>query len=165
MDAKDTIEIESKPFGKIEVSKKQQIIFNEGLYGFEKEKEFYLLDMEDKGPFYYLQSGQNKDLVFILINPYMFKHDFIADFSKNDLKKLKVETEDDAKDKLLIFAIVTIPENNKDMTANLLGPVLINKNDRLGIQALSLVEGYTTKHNIMEELNRKNLEANGGAAC
>ena len=162
MDTKDIIDIETKPYGKMKISSKQKVSFEEGLYGFEKKKNFYLIDMEENsGVMYYLQSADEKELAFILINPYMFKSDYVLNVSKADLKKIGVEKEEDAKDKLLTFAIVTIPENYDDMSANLLGPVLINAEKRLGIQALSLVEGYTTKHCILEELKKSSDK--GGA--
>ncbi len=156
MSTQELIEINTKPYGKVKVSKKQRIVFNEGLYGFENENEFYLLDMEeDDGPFYYLQSGNNEDLVFILINPYTFKKDFVLDVSRGDLKKIKVDNPaENLEDKLLVFSIVTIPEDGADMTANLLGPIVINVEKQLGIQALSLIEGYTTKHSILKELEK-----------
>lgn len=147
------IEIESKPYGKIKIQSKQKVTFEEGLYGFEREKVFYLLDMDEEGPFYYLQSSSCKELAFLLVNPYTFKNDFVLDVSINDLKKIGLKGENDANDKLLVFSIVTIPDDPKDMTANLLGPILINAKKRLGIQALSLVESYTTKHKILDELN------------
>ncbi len=150
----EIIEIDSRPYGKIKISAKQRINFEEGMYGFEKEKTFYLLDMENEGPFYYLQSAKSKELAFVLINPYMFKSDFILDVSKSDLNKIGIEKPEEAESKILVFAIVTIPENSQDMTANLLGPILINVETRQGVQALSLVEGYTTKHKILEELSR-----------
>ena len=157
----EIIEIESRPYGKIKISAKQKVTFEEGLYGFEKEKVFYLLDMENDGPFYYLQSANSKDLAFVLINPYMFKPDFILDVSRSDLVKVGIEKEDDAEGKILVFSIVTIPDNSQDMTANLLGPILINVETRLGVQALSLVESYTTKHKILEELSKSSGQ--GGA--
>jgi flagellar assembly factor FliW len=164
VDTKDVIEIETKPYGKMKVSLKQRVSFEEGLYGFEKKKEFYLLDMEENsGVMYYLQSAEDKEVAFILINPYMFKGDYVLDVSKSDLKKIGLDKEEEVKDLLLTFAIVTIPEKYDEMSANLLGPVLINAQKRLGIQALSLVEGYTTKHKILEELKKSSDK--GGAGC
>lgn len=157
VDTTETVEVETKMYGTMQVSIKQKIIFEEGLYGFEKLSVFYLLDTEDGGPFYYLQSGEDKDLLFILINPYIFKKDFVLDVRKEDLNKIGISKEEDA-EKMLVFSIVTILENSKGMTANLLGPILINTDKKVGIQALSLVEGYSTKHNILEEMKNTSEE-------
>ncbi len=156
MSTEELIEVKTKPYGKIQVNPKQRIEFDEGLYGFENEKIFFLLDMEEEdGPFYYLQSGTSEELVFILINPYTFKKDFVLDIARGELKKLGISnTKEDFEDKILIFAIVTIPEDGSDITANLLGPVVINVQEQKGIQALSLVEGYATKHSILKELDK-----------
>ena len=58
-------------------------------------------------------------------------------------------------DNLLVFAIVTIPENTSNMTANLQGPVIINPDTNLGRQAISLSEKYTVRHNILVELKKR----------
>jgi flagellar assembly factor FliW len=58
---------------------------------------------------------------------------------------------DRAEEFLSVFAIVTITEDS--MTANLLGPIIINNQDRKGKQALALNQDYSTKHDILEELN------------
>ena len=52
------------------------------------------------------------------------------------------------------------------MTANLLGPIIINIKDKIGKQALALNEEYSTRHDILDELNsNKNLrEALGVSA-
>jgi len=157
VDTKETVEINSQPFGKIQVSSDQKIIFDEGLYGFERYKVFYLLSMKDdeESPFLYLQNGEDVYPSFILINPYLFKQDYVLDVSPGELQKIGINTEEDAKENLLVFVIVTIPEDSSGMTANLLGPVLINKNLKSGIQALSLNEKYGTKHNIIEEMKNK----------
>jgi flagellar assembly factor FliW len=55
---------------------------------------------------------------------------------------------------LLVFAIVTIPSNPSEMTANLQGPVIINPEKRLGRQAISLSDRYSVKHRILDEMKK-----------
>ena len=50
------------------------------------------------------------------------------------------------------FSIVTIPENASKMTANLQGPIIINRRTRVGRQSISLDPECRVRHSIMSEL-------------
>ena len=56
-------------------------------------------------------------------------------------------------EKALIFSIVTIPTDGTAMTANLQGPLVINRDNRLGIQAVLTDSRWKTKHDIIAELS------------
>jgi len=51
-----------------------------------------------------------------------------------------------------VFSIVTIPENQNRMTANLQGPLLINRKKRIGRQSISLNPEWRVRHVIVDEL-------------
>ena len=55
---------------------------------------------------------------------------------------------------LLVLAIVTIPENPTETTANLQGRVIINTKKKLGRQAISLSDQYHVRHLILEEMKQ-----------
>ena len=55
-------------------------------------------------------------------------------------------------DDVLVFAIVTIPGEGGSVTANLMGPLIINKANRLGIQTVLADSRWHVKHDIMAEL-------------
>ncbi len=148
------LEINSKPYGKVTVSKDQLITFTDGILGFENLKEYYLLD-RDEGPFYWLQSVDVTEIAFIIINPMYFKADYRLELSQKDFKDIDLYSEKDIEENTLLFVIVTIPPDNpKNMTANLLGPIIINKLNKKGKQALSLNNEYNTRHNILDELEK-----------
>ena len=78
--------------------------------------------------------------------------DYSPTISDSDASKLGL-TADSPK---LVFAIVTVPRKNpRSMTANLLGPLVINPLTRQGKQVIVTDEHYTTRHSIMEEINKK----------
>jgi flagellar assembly factor FliW len=56
---------------------------------------------------------------------------------------------------VLIFSIITVPPQNPQMmTANLLGPIVINGCTRRGKQVIVQDEEYTTRHRVVDELER-----------
>lgn len=63
--------ISTSIWGDIEVNEKEVYRFEKGIPGFEETTEFVLLD-QDEAPFYYLQSLQQKELSFVLVDPFIF---------------------------------------------------------------------------------------------
>lgn len=138
--------IETKAFGKIEIDETQRLRFPRGLLGFEKFKEFALLKA-DREPFFHLQSLDMAEISFILIDPFLFRPDYELDVSDAELEAIKVKNQED----VLVFAIVTIPASGTT-TANLMGPLVINKEAREGFQAILSDSRWQTKHDILREL-------------
>jgi flagellar assembly factor FliW len=141
--------IDTKAYGQVEVDERQRITIPFGLYGFESLSEFVLMDARQR-PFYWLQSVDVRDVAFVLIDPKVIRQDFDADIDPMDFEALELEDSDD--DRFLQFAIVTIPEDRQDMTANLQGPIIINKESRIGRQCISRSDRWHVRHNILEEM-------------
>ncbi|TVQ39902.1 MAG: flagellar assembly protein FliW [Spirochaetaceae bacterium] len=140
--------IDTKAYGPLELAEKQLVRFPEGLYGFEQHTEFGLLDAH-RPPFYWLQSTHDREVAFILVNPYLFRSDYVLDIAAEDLEQIGSPEEDD----ILVFAILTIPAEG-EVTANLQGPLVINRAQRIGKQSISLDPRWKTKHEIASEMTR-----------
>lgn len=142
-------------FGEIEIDDKKIINFIDGIPGFDDQKRFIIIDNPDETvPFKWLQSIDEPELAFIIINPFIFKDDYEFDLPKHIIEKLKIKEEND----VLVYSIVVIPEDITKMTANLAGPVIINARERLGKQIVLDDNRYTTKHYILENAKAKGKE-------
>ena len=117
--------VHTKPYGEIDVDERQKLFFPFGILGFENLKNYVLIDAKQQ-PFYWLQSLDVTEIAFVLINPYIFRPDYSVDVPQEELEEIQIEEEDD----ILVLAIVTIPENQSNMTANLQGPIVINKKSK-----------------------------------
>lgn len=144
------MKIKTKPYGKIEVDEHQRIHFPEGIIGFEGIQNYFLLDSRE-GPFYWLQSEEYPELAFLIIDPRIFRTDYELEVNESDLDTLAPKSKDD----LLDFAIVTVPEDHSKISANLMGPILINKRTRMAKQVVSKNDSYGVKHYILEEMKKK----------
>jgi flagellar assembly factor FliW len=142
--------IHTKPFGEIEVDKKQIIDFPDGILGFDFIKKFVILDSDENSPFKWMQAYSEPDLAFIIIQPVYFKPDYELNISQSDIEAVEAENPS----LLLVFTIVTIPANPSDMTANLQGPIIINTKKKLGRQVISLSDKYSVKHRIIDEMKK-----------
>jgi flagellar assembly factor FliW len=140
------MKIKTKPYGEIDVSEKQRIHFPDGMFGFEEVKDYFLLDSEE-GPFYWLQSAEHPDLAFVLIDPRVFKKGYKLELREEDYTAIEARKGD-----VLDFTIVTVPEDPEKISANLMGPIIINRKSRKARQAISENDEYTVKHYIMEEI-------------
>ncbi len=143
------MEINTKAYGTIEINEKQIIHFPSGIFGFESLRDFALLDAEQQ-PFFWLQSLEVEQIAFILINPLIFRPDYTPSIVERELEDIGLGGKDDVNS--LLFAIVTIPADQNKMTANLQGPVVINKENKVGRQFISTSSDWKVKHLIFEEL-------------
>lgn len=142
------MKIDSKPFGTIDVDERQRITFPQGLFGFEELREFVLLDAVQP-PFYWLQSVEDQEVAFVLIEPRFFRPDYKLEIDREDREEIGIGTDGDP----LVFAIVTIPNDDHErMSANLQGPVVINRQSRIARQTIATNSRWRVKHYIIEEL-------------
>jgi len=142
------MKVNTKAFDEIEIDEKQKVFIPQGLFGFEDYTEYVIFDAEHE-PFYWLQSTKEKEIAFILINPFLFRKDYEANVTNEDLAEIGIKSPDNA----LIFVIVTIPLDGSPMTANLQGPLILNKESMTGMQAILADSKWKTRHDIMAEVN------------
>jgi len=154
------LKIRTKPYGEIEVNERQRITFPEGLIGFEDVHEYFLIDSKE-GPFYWLQAGEFPELAFLLVDPRLFMEDYRLEVKEHDVRAIGAEQNED----LLDFAIVTVPEDPQKISANLMGPIIVNRKTRTALQVISEHDGYTVKHYILEELKKRRKLPEETEAC
>ena len=118
--------VESDLLGEISVGTEEVVDFPAGLLGFPDCRRFVLVPSEREG-LYWLQSADHRELVFLLVDPFLAVDGFVVDLAPPDLAELQAATESD----LVILAIVTLaaPENG-GCTVNLQGPIALNLRER-----------------------------------
>lgn len=144
------MEVKTKVNGIVNVEEKQLVTFPEGLLGFEKYKKFALIDSEYE-PFIWLQSTEESNLAFLMIDPFLICNDYEADIDDSTLKNIGVESAED----IIIMTLVTIPKDGSAITANFLGPIVINKKNRKCLQVILNDNRWTTKFDIVKALKKK----------
>ncbi|MGQ9617157.1 MAG: flagellar assembly protein FliW [Spirochaetota bacterium] len=144
------MKIQTKPYGEIEVSEKQRLFFPEGIIGFEDIKYYFMLDSRE-GPYYWLQAEGYPELAFIIMNPRLFKDDYKLMVREEDLKSIDINS----RDEMLDFVILTVPEDLTKISANLMGPIIINRKTRKAKQVISENDEYTVKHYIIDEIKSR----------
>ena len=141
------MKVDTKAFGLVELDEKQKVKIPLGLFGFEDYTEYVLLDAEHE-PFFWLQSIDEKEIAFVIINPFLFRKDYEANVTNEELAEIGIKSAENA----LVFVIVTIPQDGGNMTANLQGPIIINKESMTAMQAILPDPKWKTKHDIIAEM-------------
>lgn len=145
------MEIKTRDFGDIAAKAEDLIKFTEGLYGFEDHTEYLILKDDPEDDILYLQSAENPDLSFVLIDPYSIINWFNPVLSEEDLKDLKVKNESELK--FLVIAI--IKEELKDSLVNLKSPIAINPELKIAKQVIVQDLSYPLRYEIFK--NREGI--------
>jgi flagellar assembly factor FliW len=144
------MEIKTKAMGTVTVVDRQIINLDQGFYGFGQFHRFALIDASQK-PFIWVQSLEKEDLAFLAIDPFLFRPDYEIDVDDALLSSLGIESPAD----VLVFALITIPADGSAITANLSGPLIVNKKNNRAIQAILADPRWKTKHDLVAETAAK----------
>ncbi len=126
------------------------IIFKEGIPGFDKDKKFIIMPVEDEGPFYYLQS-LDSDLCLLIADPFVFFPDYQIDLPD---EQVNILGQGEAHEKLVVYVILTLHEDFRLTTANLMAPIIVNAITRNGVQYIPQQSGYSSKSVIFAAKNK-----------
>ncbi|MDK2901917.1 MAG: flagellar assembly factor FliW [Thermosediminibacterales bacterium] len=158
--------LRTRNFDELEIEEEKEIYFKNGILGFEKIKRYIILENKRHAPFKWLQAVTDPDTAFVVIEPSFFIDHYNPDLKQEDLDELKLKDKNEA----CFYAIVVVPKNVENMTANLKAPIVINCKKRLGKQVVLEDNSYSVRHKILcqlrilntEKENLKNTAVNGG---
>ncbi len=121
------------------------VTFPSGIPGFESNKQFVIVSIPEYAPFEWLVCIDGSRLRFAIINPLLFASDYTPKIVKEQIEGLAIVKPEE----LLLYVIVTIRENPLESTANLTGPILINRTKKIGKQIIIDDDRYTTQEPIL----------------
>jgi flagellar assembly factor FliW len=137
-------------FGQLTVGNDEIIRIPHGIMGFPEYSEFCLVDPGDETLILWLQSLQNPEIAFPMLEPKIFRTDYAARLSAAELRELKLENINQS----AVFSILTIPSDITQMTANLKAPLVINLKEQIARQVVLQENEYTIKHLMFKELRQ-----------
>jgi flagellar assembly factor FliW len=115
--------------------------FPDGLVGFREAHRFALLESSRAGsPFSCLVSLDFPELGFVVCDPIQLWPGYGADLPP--LAEGRVEDR-------AALAIVTVPGNAHEMTANLMAPLVVDCRSRTGRQVVLDTGRYSTRHTLL----------------
>jgi flagellar assembly factor FliW len=144
------MEVKTKTMGTVSVEDSRILDFPNGLFGFEDYHRYALINSEYE-PFMYLQSLDVSTLSFLLVDPFIIASDYELDIDDKTLSEIGITSPAD----VVVFAVVTVPVAAGSVTANLQGPLVINRKNNKAMQAILSNSKWTTKHNIIKAIENR----------
>lgn len=142
----NTVQIETSRFGLLNVDEKEILSLPEGMIGFPDCVRYVFIKHKEGSPFFWLQSLDNPDLAFVMMDPLLLVPDYELNIIPEDTALLEMET---AANGIQAWAIVNIGRREAlEVTANLLAPVVINSRKMLGKQIVQFESPYDIRHPV-----------------
>lgn len=142
--------VKTSRFGELKVEKEDILGFEEGILGFEHLKRFFIVDPGDDTLILWLQSIEDPSVAFPIVEPRIFKPDYVVQLLPSELARLKLESLKTAK----IYSILTIPKDVSAMSANLKAPIVINGDTNEAKQVVLQDSKLSVRFEMYKELRK-----------
>ena len=145
--------VQTKFFGEIDLPEEKIVTLERGLIGLEQYKKYTILyDCEkEEANISWFQSVEEPTLALPVIKPWLVKEDYDPVVEDELLTGLGDLTEEN----LVILLTMTVPEDIKQMSVNLMAPIIINAGTRKGTQIVVENADYEVKYKIYDILQAK----------
>lgn len=130
-------------FGEVEVDASRLLVFPHGLLGFARFRTFVLLQPDERGVFYWLQSVEDPELAFVVTEPTAWNPEYRVPIRPGELVELGLEDAQGA------TSFVIVNRREGAITANLQGPLVINPATRTGMQIVMSDRQWSTRHELV----------------
>jgi flagellar assembly factor FliW len=124
--------VKTTRFGEINIDQQHTLHFKDGMVGFHQLKDYFLVESPSVPLLLWLQSADNPEVAFPIMEAGFFKKDYQLQLLDADKYSLQLES----KDVMKTFFVMTIPEDATKMTVNMKAPVIINLTKRTGTQVI-----------------------------
>ncbi|GKX65461.1 flagellar assembly protein FliW [Inconstantimicrobium mannanitabidum] len=132
--------------GEINYEEKDIITIKKGIPGFKGLTKFVILDVEDNDVFKLIHSLEDPSLGLIILSPFSVVEDYEIKLSEEVIAELQIEKEQD----VVLYSIVTLNSDSSKITANLMAPIVINVEKKLGQQVIIENSKYKIKEPIIQ---------------
>ncbi|NTU31072.1 flagellar assembly protein FliW [Brevibacillus sp. HB1.1] len=122
-----------------------KLFFEDGIPGF-SHLQFFQLMQEEESPFFLMQSTEEVEIGFWVVNPFAFFSDY--EFVLPDISKVALSIQEDTPK--AVFTIVSIRESQQ-VSVNLKAPIVINLSNRMAKQVILQDERYSIHQPLFVE--------------
>ena len=137
------MQIESTRFGRLNVDDERIMTFPNGLLGFPSYTRFALIQTGEENYFFWLQSVDEPNLAFVVTDPAIFFKDYQVPVREETAQELQLA------DPAFVQTFVICNKVGDWLTGNLLGPIVVNAQNRLGQQVVLTEKKWTTRQPLL----------------
>lgn len=139
------MKIQTDYYGEVEYDQEDLVSITEGFFGFPNLKYYLPICLsEDEGSLLLMQSTEQPDIAFVVINPTFLCPDYSPILSPEELSFLGVSDSGE----LSYYALCVIRDNYLENTVNMKCPLAINPQTRTGRQVILENTDYGYRHKI-----------------
>lgn len=135
------MKVNTTRFGELDIEQDKIIDIPDGMLGF-TEKRFFLLTPPNLGPFCWLQSVENPDLAFVVVDTRNCVPDYSPRLTNEESERLQLA----GNGEVILLAVVTMASDPFAITVNLQGPIVLNPEHMIAKQIVLEGSRYATKH-------------------
>jgi len=137
--------VNTKYFGEMDVTEDDKVVFPEPLPGFEGLSDYVIIRFyDDSDSILCLQSMDDADLAFVIMNPFYVVNDYAPALGAEDCRIL--DAHKDAP--LSFYVIAVVHEDWNDTTVNLKCPIAVNHENGVAKQVIMDDTSYSMRHPI-----------------
>ena len=122
----------------------REVLFPEGLVGCPKWRGFVLVSDPEGGAASWLQSTDDEDVGFFVVEPLSIIRSYRVLLS--DVDRMTLEAGES--DALSVYCILQVARDTQEVTANLLGPLVVNWATGRGAQVVLADSGYSARQPV-----------------
>ena len=141
-------------FGEVAVPEEDVFTLKWGLPGFGYLREFVVLALEDQKPYVWLQSLERPEIALPLIDPWALFDDYDPQLPAVTAAVMEIERPDD----FCLMCVCVVGQDAKEMTVNLVAPLVFNLRLRIARQVMLEDSEYSVRTPIPRNESKK--EAN-----
>jgi flagellar assembly factor FliW len=140
--------VTSSRFGEMDVRDDAPIDFGGGLLGFASSTSYVVVEIEDDDYYFWLQSVEEPEVAFLATVPWDFFPDYEIDVP--DVVQEELGLDDPADSEIFLLLSVQLEGDQPvGITANLLGPIVVNKNLKRARQIVLDGARYSTQEPLV----------------
>jgi flagellar assembly factor FliW len=137
------MEIQTSRFGRMTIDEERVMTFPRGLLGFPDHNSFALVQTGEENYFFWLQSMDDPNLAFVVTDPAIFFKDYQVPVREETSTELQLT------EPKFLQMFVICNKVGEWLTGNLLGPILVNANNRLATQVVLTEKKWTTRQPLL----------------
>lgn len=142
--------INTTRFGEVSIDENLIFEFVEPIIGYDNLKKYVLIEHSQHSAFKWLQSVECAELAFPVSSPAFFDIEYQFEIPTEQAEKIELSSVES----LISLNIVTIPASNpRKATINLLAPIIINANNKQGMQIILSNSNYPVKQPLFKDEN------------
>lgn len=131
----------------LEVSEDQVFAFEPPMGGFEEFRRFVLIT-DEESPVEWLQSVDDVEVAFALLEPFMFDPDYVFELPDGDAEELGMQEADDG----FVRCILTLRDDPDEITANMVAPLVFCRRSHLVRQLVLQDSGQPLRRPILSAI-------------